>query len=1111
MNLGKVAFASLLIAGPLSAQVRVPFADTTAASAGGYVSNYDDPNAGNEAPIDVENAFVPATDSIEVTPAGAQAPTLDASSASVVSDSTVSDGIPATDASVRSVSSVLGGNIGGFLTLDKSPYRVEENLVLPEGRALVINAGVVLEFAEGTGIDIRGGSIAVLGEDGSPVVFRPKTEGGSWNGISVTGGKRSEFQGVQIHGAEYGIAVESGTVELRNSIIDSCSGAAVYAKNGTVVINWSNIVDNRGAGVWASERSSVTIDDSKLERNHIAVVAGEHASVFMQVSAITNNEFAIVADGDNLIAPSRSRIEDNGVGFTSKDLPSDDVKKVLKNNKLNVGRNVKIALSSLKPEPSNLYAHEFARMQSQGDGADSSWKVNGSVHLTMGGHGVITEENEEKVPFVYGADTVAPGKNYKNYFQTPGFFVNWNTYLQMESPYGQVLEFSMDAAHDAWDKFNIRNIQASYTDNYQKIILGDIHVAANETYLAGVDILGASYEVNMFHNVAGEPLFVLSGFGGEANKPLVVGDRNPDMYNDYVEDGEAEVQKIVAGGKIRWNMHRRFNGTLGFVGSKDFWEDPIMRDGPAEGTSLAVPAFSSKTFFADGNWLFFPGDIELNGQVAFGGADTLNVLAQRAINKVFAEANLNASNFAQLRRLMKNPILVNDLSEKELEKIFGDNSMMTVSEMRKKLISVLELAKQEMNNSEEESDEEYKDDWSGQNLAVAASYHWTNGKTSIEGYFRFVGNRFYSAGSPDLLQNSRLLGGNFEKNFRDFWIFNFGYELNVENASGPGDAYNIFGLAEGAKCGLIPGADKNWLEDHEQDANRTLYNHDGYVTNKLVGQKVEFVFRYAFNYRTRSTNQRLYANYAANSGIFDDDWFAKRKGKKSIKIVSDGDTVSVDSARWAKYYALADEKYLATQFEERLLKNTFELGLTFKLPKNVLKIGGIWTFRTDLSKFEQDDLLEPFDFSDKTYGILGYYFHGGDYFEQRYPVSLTTSADNGFRNVFSVVPRYKIYNRDDMSELEWTLMENMTIPISPKFVELSLSVGYRRYSLSRTENGKNADELEFDFDGSMALRFQHTKIFSTEWLFGTIVNSRPDNPSEAYTDIYGSFSAKVDF
>ena len=63
---------------------------------------------------------------------------------------------------------VIGGNISGFLKKDKSPYQVKETLVVPEDKALVIEAGVEIFFAEGTGLDVRGGSLAVMGEISNP-------------------------------------------------------------------------------------------------------------------------------------------------------------------------------------------------------------------------------------------------------------------------------------------------------------------------------------------------------------------------------------------------------------------------------------------------------------------------------------------------------------------------------------------------------------------------------------------------------------------------------------------------------------------------------------------------------------------------------------------------------------------------------------------------------------------------------------------------------------------------------------------------------------------------------------------------------------------------------
>ena len=570
---------------------------------------------------------------------------------------------------------------------------------------------------------------------------------------------------------------------------------------------------------------------------------------------------------------------------------------------------------------------------------------------------------------------------------------------------------------------------------------------------------------------------------------------------------------MVVGGKVRWNMHRRFNGTLGFIGAKDYAKDPFLRDGVSEKTNMSSPMISSKTFFADGNWLFFPGDVKLNGQVAVGGVDTVNVEVMQAINKVFADAGLDASNFALLNRLMKDPRQVNSLTAAQLESIYGDNSLKTPSEMRAELRNLLEkaskIAKETKVDQSKPSDKNF---WGHEHWAVAGSYQWSDDNTFIEGFLRYVGREYFSAGSPDLLQNSRMIGGNLKQKIYDVWNLGFGYTVSVENAADDGDGYNIFGMAEGSQWGMFSGAEDDWLEEHEQDENRAQYVHDGYLSNDFwLTDKVNLMLKYSVNYRTRSTPLRMYANYSASSGIYNDPWFKAQGGRPTLQVYTDNDTMLIDSARWAKYYSVADEDYLATQFVERLLKHTLELGLTFKLPqKSVLKVGGALEVRSDLSKFEQDDLLEQFDFEDETYGILGYYFHGGDYFEQRYPVSLTISRE-GFRNMFAVTPRYKIYNRNEMREFEWTLSDNMDIDLSKNFLELSLGAGVRQNFLSYEIENVNYDEMELDVDGSAKLRVYHTPSLYSDWTVGAVFNYRPDNLADEYKDFYVMAALNYEF
>ena len=1007
--------------------------------------------------------------------------------------------------------SVIGGEVSGFLKKDKSPYLVNETLVVPEGKALVVEAGTEIYFNEGTGLDVRGGSLAVMGESHNPVVMTAAEEDKYWNGISITGNKSCETQGTHIKNAQFGYAVESGSLEVRDGVIKNAGRTAIYVRNASLAMKWTTVEDGRNVGVWAASNAKIDIDGSNLTKNKIALVAGENAVVNMKRVHLESNDVAILDFGNNNLKQRNSLIMDNVIGLVSKDIPPEEIRQALEDNKRPLANNMNDYTGMLGDEPRNPYANTEKFAGNQDDSADSVWSISGSVGVEMGYHKVLMRHNSSGQKYVSDKDTVLPRERYINYFQVPGFFTNWNANLLMKSPTGATMEFLLDASSDSWDNLKLYQLQASYTDDMQHLVLGDFYANGGEIYLSGMNAFGGLYELSLLKNAANIPTFVGTAFAGEMNAPKIQGKRNYDVYKDYIDDGEAEAQRIGAGGSIRWNMHRRFNGTLGFVASKDYLEDPFMRDGMSPETNTAKPLVTSRAFFADGNWLVYPGDIKLNGQVAVGGADTLNAAKIRAVNQVFSEAGLDPSNFALLNKLMSNVNQVNSLTPAELNEIFGENAMMTPSEMRAELKALLKEASRVARTLQtEDSRPSHGEFWGHEHWAFAGSYQWSNPTTSIEGFFRYVGAEYYSPGSEDLLQNTRMIGGNLKHKIYDFWNLGFGYTLNIENAAGEGNDYNIFGLGEGTQWGLT-GADDDWLKKHEQDMVRTLYIHDGYLKNDFkLNEKVGLSFKYALNYRTRSTPQRLYGNYSASSGIYDDPWFDAIKGRPTVKVIEGLDTTVIDSAHWAQYYALVDEDYLATQFEEKLMKHTLELGLSFKFPKNLLKLGAGLVAFTDMSEFKQDNLISGFRFKNETYGILGYYFHGSDYLEQRYPISLTTTMD-GFKNSVSLTPRYKVYNRNEMREFEWSFLDNMDVELSRDSLELALSGGLRQNFLSYEIKDQDYDEMELDIDASAKLRIHHTQALYTDWTIGSIFNYRPDNKADQYKDFYIIAAVNYDF
>ena len=224
------------------------------------------------------------------------------------------------------------------------------------------------------------------------------------------------------------------------------------------------------------------------------------------------------------------------------------------------------------------------------------------------------------------------------------------------------------------------------------------------------------------------------------------------------------------------------------------------------------------------------------------------------------------------------------------------------------------------------------------------------------------------------------------------------------------------------------------------------------------------------------------------------------------------DTVMVDSARWADYMSLADEPYLASKFEERLYKQSLMAGITFKAAQSVFKINGRWTLRTDDSRFHKDSLVDELDMDleDTTWAKLGYYYHGGDYFEQSYPLSITTTLKN-MQNHFQVTYRLKSYVRNEMTEDEITVEDEYEIPFANRFVILTLN-GQFRYMLTEwTESDEDYDEEEMDILGKLNVHVNHNKHFYSDWYVGTGLFYRPDYLSNEYKDIYGGINLNYVF
>ncbi len=1010
----------------------------------------------------------------------------------------------------------ISGFLQGILSVDKSPYVVTGDATIESGKSLFIQAGVTLQFKPGTGLYVNNGSLTISGTADAPVTMRAAD--GTWKGIYLTGENDFNIYGANISGAEVGIAIEKGNLNLQASTISNTTSRGVYVRDGEANLTACEFANNKGVALHAGNYATVTADRIDFHDNNFALLNSELAYTTVLGSNLKSNEYGVIGKENNLFYFHNSKVEGNKVGAAGIDIMDESVIGSVSGNDKDFGSASIELLSTLPPNPVipgvdsrpfkpadkiGVLTREAKETKAAEDTAKATWTILGNVMLGGNYHYVRTRTNRSGEQ-VIGNDTISNGQRYKNIFQVPGFGAELAAYLYMQSSDGKTIEFNTDITADSWNHFSPNPVTLSYKDAHSQLILGDHEKTGGEIYMSSLPLFGVDYTLTLLKNNADKPLFEMNGFFGEAQRSMVPGDRHPYIYKDYIEDGTAQAQRLAYGGSFKWAPVRRFDAKVGAIYASDELVDPLFRDGASSRYTTADPMIDAFTMYADGNWLFFPGDIELNGQIAIGRADTTDVYRERAINKVFSDAGLSIASFSKIRSLLQNSDRINTLSHSELVEIFSENSALRDSEMKDSLRTLIKEAKKVQKKSESNRDDDriLGQSWDSQNFALNASLNWNIYKTHIYGQLKYVGENFYSAGSDDQLSDYRQFIARLDQEIFPFWNLGVSYELNIENAAN-GNKINLFGLSEGTRDGLFSSGNSTWFDNHELDIDRTKYTQNMGTDQRFdVNKNITINAGYNFQYQKQYRPYQLHGDFRLEDGIFNDSWFSARKGRATSKVVYDGDTTEVDSARWAEYNGLYSETYLASKFQERIFKHSLFAGVSVKAFNTTFKLDGRWTFRLDGSQFLKNDLVEDYELDDTTWAKLGYYFGGSDYFEHSYPLSATTSYKN-IQNRFTVVPRFKSYNRDNMDEAEISISDEFEIPFLKNFLVLNLGGEFRYMTTDWEEGDEEFDESETDLLGNVSLRVNHTKRFYSVWNFGAAGYYRPDDLSSEYRDIFG--------
>ena len=245
---------------------------------------------------------------------------------------------------------------GDTIVFPRGRYRVDQDLVFPAGRPVLVLDGARFELAGGVSLLVQG-ALEVRGTRRNPVFVRAKLEGvpfGSFavlgddritcriRGLQLSGGSESRVRGVYftgqlaIHGAartelvdcvigayagEYGLNVKGGTVLLRDCVFEDGQADLVdldYCAGRVERCNFrSGRMDSNGDGLDVSG-ARILVDECRFQRMmDKAISVGEASQLLVRRSVFEGNNQGVVAKDLSIAHVIDNTFTDNRTVFAA--------------------------------------------------------------------------------------------------------------------------------------------------------------------------------------------------------------------------------------------------------------------------------------------------------------------------------------------------------------------------------------------------------------------------------------------------------------------------------------------------------------------------------------------------------------------------------------------------------------------------------------------------------------------------------------------------------------------------------------------------------------------------------------------------------------------------
>ncbi len=979
------------------------------------------------------------------------------------------------------------------LKKSESPYIITKSMTVAKGRMLIIEPGVQVFFG-GQNVDILvKGQVVAIATKEEPIRFssgRDIPRDDDWNKMVFANSHGNIFSWVEFSNAKHGMRFINSSGTIQNTKILYNKNNSIHLQSSDVAIYDSQIAGGALVGLLVDEFATATVERSRFYNNVNAIAVRPMGNLSLKRSLVENNEKGMLLLSDIALTMNKVRIRKNQYGvISSKKIDTDNfdfnnneinfklldgpvIERVIETAIYGQDKSKSLVIEALKTVDSGLKLGIYSIKEK------TELNILGNLGLRVGHHLVSHENVAGPKPYSYGTnETALVGDEYPNDKLQDGLVTNFSVYTALD--YGDfVMEYSMDGAYDEWiGDSDVKTI--AYIDpislklgtKNHTIQMGDFNEVGGELSFSGRDILGAKYFGKFGGDEYNKPVLSATLVYGEAQSPFDVGVKNPESFNEIIDENQAVTQEMLLFTQLEIFTSNYSSLTIGYVQSENSRTGfQLGRTDIESNSGLNDPEKISNSKFWRGYWTNQKGTFEVKAEIAYGYSDTLNSaqINGGAAFMTYLEQKFDTDSTtgeAARTNFIDTSSYINDISDRltKGEKVLSEDVFNSI---------LFDLSDSANPFNETEDDSlfiKYKE-FLGQNEKETTLYqklkHNMAYKLELEYFFpqsslamgtKIITPKYYSPGSGNsVTANSRNYFASYSQSIFNDLNIELDYNLDINNAGSTTKA-NFFGFAEGSTPGIQKG------KDDTKNGVRPLYIHDikigsDYRINKMLSIDGEYAYRFE-SQKDENTEIRK----SDDALIYKDPFF---KGTGVVGAATDttidyyGEAVNVDVKK-LDYYKSAHTVFM-NNFESK--EATHSISFNGKLdlnPMNQIKLGMDIVLTYDKSEFYNDSLFYidtttlaeiPLSLTPETLDELGYYPGGDDKIRYSFPIEYNLKIRSmKLNNKFKIKPIFETIVKNDETSTEYQFSDKFSMKILKNKITLTLAAGYTMKSVNEND------------------------------------------------------------